>query len=151
MEFDFYTRHFTRKYYKKKKPGEFLWDLCKDYQVHAQFFFNGMGNLPMTKMQFSFYAFRQVGKQAREGFRPPSAMQGIGHFQNLSNFLRNVLKNIWIFFGIFLEFFKRIFREDFLRGFFWEEFFVRNCFGGIFKRNSLFTLLSYSNMEYERN
>ena len=63
MEFDFYTRHFTRKYHKKKKPGEFLWDLCKDYQVNAQFFFNGMGNLPMTKMQFSFYAFRQVGKK----------------------------------------------------------------------------------------
>ena len=37
MEFDFYTRHFTRKYHKKK-TGEFLWDLCKDYQVNAHFF-----------------------------------------------------------------------------------------------------------------
>ena len=49
MEFDFYTRHFTRKYHKKKTPGEFLWDLCKDYQVNAQFFFQWNGQFANDK------------------------------------------------------------------------------------------------------
>ena len=59
-------------------------------------------------------------KQARKGFRPPSAMKGIGYFQNLRNLLRN-------FFGFFGEFL-----GDFLGGFFWK-----NLFGGIFGRNFL--------------
>ena len=41
------------------------------------------------------------GKPAQKGFRPPSVMKGIGYFQNLKEFLRNVLK----FFGNFLDFF----------------------------------------------
>ena len=54
-------------------------------------------------------------KQARKGFRPPSAMYGIGYFQNLRNFLRNCLEIVWTFFGQI----------------FWED---------LFGRNSLFTL-----------
>ena len=53
-----------------------------------------------------------IHKQALKGFRPLSAMKGIGCFQNLRNFFRNCLE---------------IFQEDFL-----EEFFWRNFFGGIF-------------------
>ena len=53
-------------------------------------------------------------KQARKGFRPPSAMKEIKYFRKLGNFLD--------FFG------------NFLGGFFWrnflEEFFVRNFLGG---------------------
>ena len=36
-------------------------------------------------------------KQARKGFRPPSAMKGMGYFQNLRNFL-DISENFW---GIF--------------------------------------------------
>ena len=57
MEFDFYTRHFTRKYHKKKNRGNFFGIYVKITRSMLTFF-NGMGNLPMTKMQFSFYAFR---------------------------------------------------------------------------------------------
>ena len=93
-------------------------------------------------------------KQARKGFRPLSAMQGIGYFQNLGNFLRNCLEIFWIlggnFLGIFLEFFGghswRTFLEDFLGGLFWrtflEEFFWKNFFGGIFWRNFLGGILT---------
>ena len=92
--------------------------------------------------------------------RPPCAMQGIGHFQNLRNILRNCLDFFlisWEFLrGLFWrnfcreisgrsfqggffrrifweDFLGRIFWEDFLGGFFWEDFFGRNFFG----RNSL--------------
>ena len=39
-------------------------------------------------------------KQAHKGFRPPSAMKGIGYFQNL----RNVLEIFWIFWEFFGNF-----------------------------------------------
>ena len=90
---------------------------------------------------------RFLKKQARKGFRPPSAMKGIGYFQNLRNLLRNFLEIFWI---LFWEFFGRIFWEDFLEefiwkivlekfvlgrifwgGYFWEEFFERNSLRGI--------------------
>ena len=35
-----------------------------------------------------------TNKQARKGFRPPSAMKGIGYFQNLRFFGRNYLVEI---------------------------------------------------------
>ena len=69
--------------------------------------------------------FEGLNKQARKGFRPPSAMKGMGYFQNLRNLLkdffwRNFLGEIFwrIFFGrIFLGgFFGRIFWVDFLGG-----------------------------------
>ena len=72
-------------------------------------------------------------KQVQKGFWPLSAMQGIGYFQSLRNFLRNCL-----FFGNSLEFFWNLF-EIFLNffwnsseGFFLEEFFWWNFFEGIF-------------------
>ena len=84
-----------------------------------------------------------VRKQARKGFRPLSAMKGIGW--------RNIVGEIF-----WEEFFRRNFLgriiwEKFLGGFFWKEFFGRNFLGGIFwekffGRNYLFTLW-YLNME----
>ena len=53
-------------------------------------------------------------KQARKGFRPPSAMKGIGYFQNLGNFLIFFLEFFWNFLGIFLV-----------------DIFGRNSLGGI--------------------
>ena len=50
---------------------------------------------------------------------PPSAMKGIGYFQNLRNFLR-----------FFLDFFLEIFWED-------DEFFWRNFFGEFFWKDVL--------------
>ena len=44
-------------------------------------------------------------KQARKGFRPPSAMKGIGYFQNLKNLLRNSLEIVLDFFGNYLGIF----------------------------------------------
>ena len=75
-------------------------------------------------------------KHARKGFRSPSAMKGVGYFQNLRIF--------WKFWGIFWKNFMRIFLEkfiwrnflgesfweDFLGGFFWEDFFGRIILGG---------------------
>ena len=63
-----------------------------------------------NKLVFSSY-----NKQAQKSFRPPSAMKGIGYFQNHRIFLR-----------IFLEFF-----GNFLGGFFLEDFFGRIVFGEI--------------------
>ena len=40
-----------------------------------------------------------INKQARKGFRPPSAMKGIGYFQNLRNLMK--IEIFWIFWGIF--------------------------------------------------
>ena len=60
-------------------------------------------------------------KQARKGFRPPSAMKGIGYFQKLiEEFFGNFLGELFgrIFLGGYLG---RIFWEDF-----WKEFFGRN-------------------------
>ena len=54
-------------------------------------------------------------KHARKGFWPPSAMKGIGYFQNLGNLLRNCLEIFWEFF-----------RRNFLGG-----FFGKNSLGGI--------------------
>jgi hypothetical protein len=34
---------------RKKKTREFLWDLCKDYQVNAQFFFQWNGQFANDK------------------------------------------------------------------------------------------------------
>ena len=59
-----------------------------------------------------------IHKQARKGFRPLSAMKGIGCFQNLRNFFRNCLEIVWKLFGFFFGFFGKFF------GIFWEEFFV---------------------------
>ena len=91
-------------------------------------------------------------KQARKGFRPPSAMQGIGCFQNLRIFLRNCLEIFWIFLGIYLggffwrnffggnfleEFFGRFFWKNFLGDIFWEDFFGRIFWEELFGRNYL--------------
>ena len=61
-------------------------------------------------------------KQAPKGFRPPSAMKGIGYFQNLRNFLRIYF---WKFFGFFGNvlggFFGGIFLEDFFEGILLEK------------------------------
>ena len=63
-----------------------------------------------------------LNKQARKGFRPPSAMKEI----------------FWIVLGIFWEDFfggiylAEFFGRNFFGGFFWEDFF-----GGFFWRNSL--------------
>ena len=83
--------------------------------------------------------FNFIIQQARKGFRPLSAMQGIGYFQNLRKFLRNCVEIFWIFFGMFLEdfleeFFGRsflgdIFWKNFFGGFFWEDFFGKIFFG----------------------
>ena len=54
---------------------------------------------------------RMKEQQARKGFRPPSAMKGIGYFQNLR---------------IFLDI-----SGNFLGGYFWMNFFGRNFLGGI--------------------
>ena len=61
-------------------------------------------------------------KQARKGFRPLNAMQGIGYFQNLGNFLRNCLEIFWIFQEFFFCNIFGIFLEKFLGGILWEEF-----------------------------
>ena len=74
-----------------------------------------------------------------KGFRPPSAMQGIGYFQNqelfqklfgnfldLSGiFLGNFLDFSWILYYFWRDFLRGIFWEDFLGGFFFEDFFGR--------------------------
>ena len=57
-------------------------------------------------------------KQARKGFGPPSAIKGIGYFQNLRNFL----DFFWIFGSIFGDFFGGIVWEIFFRIIFWEDF-----------------------------
>ena len=69
-------------------------------------------------------------KQARKGFRPPSAMMGIGYFQNLRKILRIFLDSLGNFLGHFQEdFFGGIFWDIFWRNFlgeiFWEDFFWR--------------------------
>ena len=83
-------------------------------------------------------------KQARKGFRPTSAMKGMGYFQNLRNFL----DIFWIFLGIFWKFFK-IFLKEFLWRNFLEKFFGGIFLEELFGRNSLFTLLKL--FEYERD
>ena len=103
--------------------------------------------------------FPNLKEQARKGFRTPSAMQGIGQFQNFRNFLRNFLRIFSDFGGIFA--FRRIFGrnsfggtfwekcfgriflggffwEDFLGGFFWEDFFGRIFLGGITQQKLMF-------------
>ena len=74
------------------------------------------------------WACTNLKHQARKGFWPPSAMKGIGYFQNLRNFLDisgNFLGGFFLggFFGEdFLGgFFGRIFWEDFLGGILWKE------------------------------
>ena len=68
------------------------------------------------------FIFTKIIKQVRKGFRPPSAMKGIGYFQNLEMFLK--------FFGYFWSFLGT-FKEDFLGGILWEKFFGRIFSGGI--------------------
>ena len=49
-------------------------------------------------------------EQARKGFRPPSAMKGIGYFQNLGNFwvfLENLWESLWKYFGIHFGIWKK--------------------------------------------
>ena len=78
---------------------------------------------------------RFLKKQARKGFRPPSAMKGIGYFQNLRNLLRNFLEIFWI---LFWEFFGRIFWKNLFGRLFWRNLFWGGFFGeDIFGRNSL--------------
>ena len=74
------------------------------------------------------YGLDFLKKQAREGFRPPSAMKRIGYFQKKLRFF-------WDFLGdIFLEdFFWRVF----LGGFFIKDFFGRIFWGEFFGRNYL--------------
>ena len=75
------------------------------------------------------YPYQMAEKQAHKGFRPPSAMWGIGYFQD-QELLRNCLEIVWIFWGFFWDFF-----EIFLGGFFWRIFledFFRGFFGRIF-------------------
>ena len=68
---------------------------------------------------------RQIQKQARKGFWPPSAMKGMGYFQNLRIYLDIS--------GNFLEFFRRIFFwRNFFGGISLEEFFGRIFLGGFF-------------------
>ena len=92
-----------------------------------------LGNLPMGCLfELNTHVLvenegRFLKKQARKGFRPPSAMKGIGYFQNLRNLLRNFLEIFWI---LFWEFFGRSFWEDFLGGFFGGDF-GRISLGGI--------------------
>ena len=74
-------------------------------------------------------------KQARKGFRPPSAIKEIGYFQTL----RVVSKSFWILLGVFLE---EFFWSNFLEQFFGsnvvgEILFGRILGGGYFGRNSL--------------
>ena len=77
------------------------------------------------------YGLDFLKKQAREGFRPPSAMKRIGYFQKKLRFFGDFLGDIF-FGGFFLEgFFRRIFYqgffwEDFLGGILWEELLSRN-------------------------
>ena len=57
------------------------------------------------------YPYQMAEKQAHKGFRPPSAMWGIGYFQNLKNILRNCLEIFpKVLFGeiFLLEFFGEI-------------------------------------------
>jgi hypothetical protein len=61
-------------------------------------------------------------------FRPPSAMKGIGYFQNLRIFFRNCLEFFGNFLGGFFwrNFFGGFFWEDLLGGILWEELLSRN-------------------------
>ena len=70
---------------------------------------------------------KQGKEQARKGFRPLSAMQGIGYFQNLWNYFEKLSG------GIFLE--------EFFGELFWEDFFWRNFYGEIFWQKSLGRIL----------
>ena len=79
----------------------------------------GQSQEQLKNLQEALQVRNLFEKQARKGFRPPSAMKGIGYFQNLRIFL----ESFWIFLGIFLEFFGRIFFGGIL---------LRNFFGGIF-------------------
>ena len=94
---------------------------------------------------FEISKFKNIKKQARKGFRPPSAMKRIGYFQNLRNVLRIFLEFFWKFLGKFFggfvggffgRNFGRNFWRNFLGGFFFggiflEDFFGRNTLGGI--------------------
>ena len=80
------------------------------------------------------FTYENYSKQARKGFRPPSAMKGIGYFQNLRKILRIFLEIFWIFWGIFWEFFRRIFWEEFFGRNFLGEIFWEDFFGGLFSR-----------------
>jgi hypothetical protein len=65
-------------------------------------------------------------KTSPKGFRPPSAMKGIGYFQNLRNLLRIFLEIFWISLGIvFGNFLGGFFGRNFFGGIFWEKFFGR--------------------------
>ena len=77
-------------------------------------------------------------KKARKGFRPPSAMKGIGYFQNLGILLRNFLEIFWILRGIFWEFLRRIFFEEFIWRNFLGEIFFEDFFWSIFQEEDLF-------------
>ena len=98
----------------RNSPSSIIGILCK------------FGMTPVLIVNFLHTSVNKRGvkkKQARKGFRPPSAMKEIGYFQNLGIFL----EYFWIFWGNFLC---RFFREKFLGGFFGrislEEFFGRN-------------------------
>ena len=73
-----------------------------------------------------------VKKQARKGFWPPSAMEGIGYFQKFWGIFRNFSGGFFCrnFLGEF--FWEDIFWEDFFRGIFLEKFFGRIFLGGLF-------------------
>ena len=97
----------------------------------------GLWSPRRPKIEFYFFTNNILLKQARKGFRPPSAMKGIGYFQNLRNLLRIFLEFFWIFWEIFWEFFRRIFLKEFIWRNFWEKYFGRIFWEDIFGRNSL--------------
>ena len=80
-------------------------------------------NRPYYPRKFDWFWWGWSKKQAQKGFRPLSAMSGIGYFQNQELFEElfwNFLDFSWIFFGGL--------------GFFWEDLFGRISLGGFFGR-----------------
>ena len=61
------------------------------YRLHTTYI-QGIPSISTHVRQHFSNLSDDKSKQARNGFRPPSAMKGMGYFQNLRNFL-----------GIFLE------------------------------------------------
>ena len=64
-----------------------------------------MNGLQLARRFPCLFRLENWKKQARKGFRPPSAMKGIGYFQNLRKKIEKFFGNFSDFFGNFLGIF----------------------------------------------